>query len=504
MDAGERDRLAWSDTTVPGGRRDDVGERGELRLGDKLGRFEIVKQLGAGGMGVVYVALDPTLNRQVAVKLLRLEKLGPLGAADARSRLLREAQAMARLSHPNVITVHEIGSDGDDVFVVMELNDGKNLTEWLKTKPTWQGVVRVFIEAGEGLAAAHRAKMIHRDFKPDNVLIGRDGRVRVTDFGLVDLLSKPPGQNDPSKPRISQGGMLGVSLTQTGEVLGTPPYMAPEQHDTRPADERTDQYSFSVSLFEALYGTRPFVGARYRDLVVNILEGNRSPVPTDTDVPSKVGDIVLRGLAREANQRFASMADLLGELREALANPEETVADAATPTPAATHAHEHTSRRRWPAIALSVGIATALAVAIIVNANGGEVPLWAAPVAAPLSVDAGVAAGDLKRSRQDAAPFDAKAREPKAAGKSGTKPALTTPSQAEPPKRVTKPPKTDTKPAETKPAETKPTETKPTETKPTETKPTEKPAETKPTEAESAADKRRRELDLDFGGKASP
>ena len=293
-----------------------AGASHELALGDKLGRFEIVRQLGVGGMGVVYVALDPTLNRQVAVKLLKSVEERPIAAAAARARMIREAQAMARLSHPNVITVHEVGTVDDQVFIVMELNDGQTLGQWIKEQRGWREIVDLFLQAGLGLSAAHEADLIHRDFKPDNVLIGRNGRVRVTDFGLVDSSKNPEKvlRDHSVEPRASEGGMLAVALTHTGAMLGTPPYMAPEQHDAAAADSRTDQFSFCVSLFEALYGYRPFQGSTYRALVVAILDDHRQERPADTDVPDELHQILLRGLSNNRDDRFGSMKELLDAL----------------------------------------------------------------------------------------------------------------------------------------------------------------------------------------------
>ena len=190
----------------------------------KIGRFTIVRELGAGGMGVVYVAYDEQLDRRVAVKLLRRAETDTQGKA----RLAREAQAMARLSHPNVVTVHEVGTHQDQVFVAMEFVDGGDLRSWLEQERRgWPAIVEAFRQAGEGLAAAHAAGIVHRDFKPDNVLVGHDGRVRVADFGLAHALDATVELGE-REPTISSSNKLEQSLTRTGALMGTPAYMAPE------------------------------------------------------------------------------------------------------------------------------------------------------------------------------------------------------------------------------------------------------------------------------------
>ena len=281
-----------------------------LARGDRLARFMVLNRIGTGGMGIVYVAHDPLLNRQVALKVLRPGAVGSLRAREARTRLLREAQAMARLSHPNVIAVHEVGTVEDEIFLVMELNDGGTLRQWLDAaRRPWREVVDVFVEAGRGLQAAHRAGLIHRDFKPDNVLLSRDRRVRVVDFGLVHV---PVAGERPSHPPTDDSP-LAMSLTHTGALLGTPPYMAPEQHRAEPADPRTDQFSFCIALHEGLYGRRPFLGESYAELVGNVLDGIIAPPPA-SDVPPAVHQVLLRGLSGERERRYPSMEALLDEL----------------------------------------------------------------------------------------------------------------------------------------------------------------------------------------------
>jgi eukaryotic-like serine/threonine-protein kinase len=249
-----------------------------LERGDVLGRYFILDRLGSGGMGIVYAAYDPELDRKVAIKLLRPGRAG----AEAGARLLREAQAMARLSHPNVLAVHDVGTFGDQVFVAMELVDGADLRQWLAASPrSEREVLDVFLKAGRGLAAAHAAGLVHLDFKPANVLVGRDGRVRVADFGLAQ----------------AEGG-------EESGGAGTRGYMAPEQLTSQPVDARTDQFSFCVSLYEALYGARPFAPDSFE------VEDS----PPGSRVPIRLRRLLLRGLAPDPAGRFASMDDLLAAL----------------------------------------------------------------------------------------------------------------------------------------------------------------------------------------------
>ncbi len=287
-------------------------------FGTRIGRFQVVNELGAGGMGVVVAALDPLLDRMVAVKLLRPGSFGEEATEKARTRLLREAQAMAKLSHPNVLPVFDAGEVGDDVFIAMELVAGGNLGQWLdEEKRSWREIVHKFILAGRGLAAAHQAGLVHRDFKPANVLVGKRGSVRVADFGLVATAGTALSTANASRAkRSSLGGesSLGETLTHTGAVLGTPRYMAPEQHLGEDTDARADQFSFCVALYAALYGQHPFAGDSYEHLAVNVLEDKLRAPPLDADVPAWVGEVVTKGLSHERSDRYESMQALLANL----------------------------------------------------------------------------------------------------------------------------------------------------------------------------------------------
>jgi serine/threonine protein kinase len=287
----------------------------DIRHGSKVGRFVVEGQLGAGGMGVVYAAHDRELDRRVALKVLK-------GTDDAeqRTRLMREGQAMARVTHENVITVHEVGMEGSMVFLAQELLDGGSLRSWLLDKKRTQAeIMAKFIAAGRGLAAAHRAGLVHRDFKPDNVLLGKDGRVRVADFGLARSLESASALADTQK-----GGGSGsthenlsnpmLTMTRTGAVMGTPLYMSPEQHAGEPADARSDQFSFCVALYEALHGDTPFPGKTAVALADAVMSGRMKPPPKTADVPSRIRKILLRGLATKPGERYPTMDALLAEL----------------------------------------------------------------------------------------------------------------------------------------------------------------------------------------------
>jgi serine/threonine protein kinase len=282
-------------------------------IGDRVGRYLVLGTLGVGGMGVVFTAYDPQLDRKIALKLLRAALgTGPL-AKEASTRLRREAQAIARLSHPHVVAVYDVGTTDDgDVYLAMEFVDGQNLTAWLRAwaRP-WHDILDIFVQAGKGLAAAHDVGLLHRDFKPDNVLVGEHGRVRVGDFGLARSVLSP----DEAQTIVSTVSPLNASLTATGTVLGTPRYMPPEQLTGQPIDGRSDQFSFCVALYEALFGQHPLPG----NTAVSMLEQRaRAAVPPDGRVPVSIVRAIMRGLEPDPNKRFASMHVLLNEITPAV------------------------------------------------------------------------------------------------------------------------------------------------------------------------------------------
>ena len=291
--------------STSGGARAHVAEAGQPQ---RIGRYEVLGRIGSGGMGVIYAGLDASLGRKVAVKLLN-----PTGGQhrDARGRLLREAQAMARLSHPSIVQVYEVGEYEDQVFVAMEFVEGTTLRQWQSSaERSWRSILAAYKAAAQGLAAGHEAGIVHRDFKPDNVLVRLDGAVRVIDFGLARTEAEvAPSSSDPCLPADSD-----VGLTKTGTLMGTPAYMAPEQFKGETADARTDQFAFCVALYEALYGYRPFAGGSIHKLAANVLRGNVEAPPRYTDVPERMTRVLLRGLELDPIERYDDMDALLADL----------------------------------------------------------------------------------------------------------------------------------------------------------------------------------------------
>ena len=317
-----------------------------LESGTHVGRYVILEPLGQGGMGVVYKAYDPQLDRGVALKLMRASSTADASTGEVSARLQREGQALAQLAHPNVVAVHDVGTFEDEVFVAMELVEGPTFKRWMSSEnPDPDRVLSALIDAGRGLAAAHAAGMVHRDVKPDNIVIGSDGRVRVIDFGLARAetpsefiagqdqegstesgLATPneqqgsaaeelpsPGEDEESNEATSRS-LLGAQLTMHGSVMGTPAYMAPEHYLGREVDARSDQFSFCVTMYEAFFGCRPFPGAAAGGLRRKGLGREAQPPPADTDVPKWRQRVVLRGLSVDPADRYPSMDVLLLEL----------------------------------------------------------------------------------------------------------------------------------------------------------------------------------------------
>jgi tetratricopeptide (TPR) repeat protein len=275
----------------------------------KIGRYPILRRLGAGGMGVVYAAYDEVLDRKLAIKVLH----GHVWDGDGRrrERLLREAQAMARVSHPNLITVHEVGTADTQLFVAMEFVSGPTLKQWLADQPrSWREVVAVFVQIAEGLAALHDAGLVHRDVKPANVIIGDDGRVRVLDLGLVGA-NRDDLSDAPTLEESSSFNRLEGPLTMTGERVGTPAYMSREQYLNLDLTPASDIFAFSVVLHEALYGTHPFMtkATTFYELQANVVDNNLMPPPSSSVVPAWLMALVARGLAPDPKDRPASMRE---------------------------------------------------------------------------------------------------------------------------------------------------------------------------------------------------
>ncbi|HEY3808065.1 MAG TPA: tetratricopeptide repeat protein [Kofleriaceae bacterium] len=304
------------------GPRDSSPADHEPARGDAIGRFVVLGLLGSGGMGLVYSAYDPHLDRKVAIKLLR--RSSPTTTDDPRARLLREAQAMAKIDHPNVVRVHEAGMYGEQIYVAMEFVDAGTLRTWLKERRTLREIIDVFAKAGRGLAAAHAVGLVHRDFKPDNVLMASDGGVRVTDFGIVGVLQEQAVAEQPAAapevgradtyPPIRDSAPMSQDLTRTGSIMGTPSYMAPEQFNGQTATAQSDQFSFCIALYEAVYGARPFHGSTFGELAVSVTEGKLEPAPKQATVPSWLRRLLVRGLATDPAQRFPSLDALLATI----------------------------------------------------------------------------------------------------------------------------------------------------------------------------------------------
>ncbi len=259
--------------------------------------------IGAGAMGIVYRAHHIRLDRPVALKLQR-------SSGDDTARLEREARAMARLDHANVVGIYDVGMHGGDLYIAMEYVDGCSLRAWLAGRPAWRTALEVCLQAGRGLAAAHAAGIVHRDFKPDNVLVGNDGRVRVADFGIARGIASSVAEAN------FESSSLGPDLTRTGSMPGTPAYMAPEQFEGI-ADARSDVFAFSVVLYEALWGARPFAGNTLAELVHNVLGGKIRAIAPSSPVAPEVIRAVLGGLTINPQTRTASMTRLLAELERA-------------------------------------------------------------------------------------------------------------------------------------------------------------------------------------------
>ena len=289
----------------------------------RIGRFTVLDRLGRGGMGMVFMGFDVELDRKVAIKLLLPEHGGP----EARIRLMREAQAMAKLSHPNVVQIYEVGTHAlgtgeAKVFIAMEFVRGDTLGDWLEPERSLEEILQIFTQAGRGLSAAHHAGLVHRDFKPDNVMVGDDGRVRVLDFGLAAERDhgRPPRQRPAVEDQVHRrarehSGRAGDdSLTRTGAIMGTPAYMSPEQHLGLEAGPGSDQFSFCVALYTAVYRQAPFAGRKLLALMRSVTSGELRDPPKSHEAPAKLLRVLTRGLSVEPSERFVSMDELLAEL----------------------------------------------------------------------------------------------------------------------------------------------------------------------------------------------
>jgi tetratricopeptide (TPR) repeat protein/tRNA A-37 threonylcarbamoyl transferase component Bud32 len=307
----------------------------ELAPGAVLGRYAILEVIGKGAMGTVYAAYDRELDRRVALKLLRPEVPGGEDARELRERLLREARTMAQLSHPNVVAVHDVGTFEGTAFVAMDFVHGRTLRQWLLASPrTWREILRVFLDAGRGLAAAHARGIVHRDFKADNVLVDVDGRVFVADFGLArgtrDVAASE-AEAPPSPAQVASEPAFQPKMTVTGAILGTPAYMAPEQYEGS-ASPRSDLFAFGVALYEALYGQHPFPTETLPGLRDAIrLKRLRAP-PQGIRIPRFLSRAVMRALEPDPDARWPTMDAFLSALS---ADPRRRMRLVAAPVAAA-------------------------------------------------------------------------------------------------------------------------------------------------------------------------
>jgi len=323
----------------------------KLAAGQTVGRFVLVEELGVGGMGVVFRARDTQLGRDVALKLLR-------DHSDERAaRLIREAQAMAQLSHENLVVVYDAGGAGGIVFLAMELVTGMSLRHWfVQLGRTWRDKLGAVLAAGRGLAAAHAAGIVHRDFKPENVLVDRANRVKVADFGLA--------RAEPvSAPVLPSNAP--VDLTRTGSLMGTPAYMAPEQYAGKVGDPRSDQFALAVTAWEAVWGDRPFQG-EYLALVDAIKAGEIVGPPKKAGIPPTLEAVLRRALAVDPAARYPDVAAFMTAIEAAIA-------------PAAEPA-------RWPLVV--AGVVVALAAAGVITWKLGVFEHAGAPL--PPAADAAI------------------------------------------------------------------------------------------------------------------
>jgi serine/threonine protein kinase len=303
-----------------------------LARGDRIGRYTIRSLLAEGGMGMVFRAVDRQLGRRVAIKLLRPRTVDGTALFGHRDRLLREAQALAQLSHPNIVTIYDVGTTKGSLFIAMEYVDGRSLRAWLaQRRRPWHEIAAVFVQAGRGLAAAHAAGIVHRDFKPGNVLIGRDGRVRVLDFGIArGLDDDQAARSDQSltESDITRPEMLSARLTDVNIVLGTAGYIAPEQLFQKPVTPRSDQFSFCVALYEALFGVRPYPGKDGLEVARAFRKGCIAAPEKKQRIPRRMRRALVRGLAVDPDLRHPSMDTLLCELEACPAERPRPVASA--------------------------------------------------------------------------------------------------------------------------------------------------------------------------------
>ena len=294
----------------------EARDSGEFMVGDHVGRFQVLGRVGQGAMGIVYAAHDPQLERRVALKVLLDDR-----AEERGTRLLDEARSMARLAHPSAVTVFDVGTQAGRFFLAMEFVDGSTLGDWLRaTRPSTTLTVALFMDVALALGAAHRAGIVHRDVKPQNILVSREGRPKVTDFGLANATASCTAADAD----VMESTLPMTTLHRSRGLVGTPAYMAPEVLLGERADARADQFSFAVCLHEALVGKRPYVARTISELQALVRD---RPPAIDPSLPAILRTVLARALAREPEARFPSM----GELAEALARGNASLATNARP-----------------------------------------------------------------------------------------------------------------------------------------------------------------------------
>ena len=356
----------------------DLGALGDAGKPRAIDRYQLDRRIAAGGMGEVWAAWDPKLRREIAVKLVKPERADD---TRERDRLLREARALARLTHPNVIAVHDVGEQDGEVFIVSELVTGDTLANRGGPSADWRMIVRLYAQAARGLAAAHNAGLVHRDVKPANLLLGTDGRVRVADFGLAVRSKTPNPVAATETPDVDAS--LGGSITQRGHIAGTPAYMAPEQRAGLRTEAPADQFALCVALGEAISGRRPPMEITPKDMITFV--GERRQMEPDLET---LCTIISRGLAILPAERFpdmASLGDALDELvppikvsgeHRAIRTPTGGMRALRTPTGAQAIIPESNSvpempltektRPRWSGTLVIAGVVIVAAVAVLV------------------------------------------------------------------------------------------------------------------------------------------
>ncbi|MGE5182246.1 MAG: protein kinase domain-containing protein, partial [Acidobacteriota bacterium] len=295
-----------------------VGELGAVGRGEQprsVGRYQLDRRIAAGGMGEVWAAWDPQLERDVAIKLVKPERADD---STERERLLREARALAKLTHPNVLAVHDVGEQDGEVFLATELVPGDTLASRGGASCDWRALARLYVQAARGLAAAHAVGLVHRDVKPANLLVGADGRVRVGDFGLAVKETRESGPIDPAGLTVRSDARTArdPQVTAPGAIAGTPAYMAPEQRLGVPPDARCDQFALCVALVEGSCGRRPAAAIEPAQLIAFVSERRAREPELDA-----MCTLLSRGLAFEPDERFESMTALADAMEDVVGKP---------------------------------------------------------------------------------------------------------------------------------------------------------------------------------------